>query len=78
MSKSKNKDTENKVEEPKTVYNTIQIFDSFEEQEAAEMEWLASQTPRQHLHNAVQLTKRVFADELKQHPKIGNQLHIDE
>ncbi|HYW35042.1 MAG TPA: hypothetical protein VE868_06515 [Balneolaceae bacterium] len=66
-----------KAEEPETVFKTVHIFDSFEEQEQAEIEWLASQTPEQHLQHTVALIKRIFADELKQHPRIGNKLRFD-
>lgn len=73
--KDKNSE-EDKVGEPEVAFKTIQVFDSFEEQEVAEMEWLASQTPEQHLQHAVSLIKRIFAEELRQEPEIGNQLQI--
>lgn len=75
MDKHKNTE-EDKVEEPEVDFKTIQVFDSFEEQEAAEMKWLASQTPEQHLQHTVSLIKRIFAEELRQEPEIGNRLQI--
>lgn len=79
MSKDKKKSSgnnQNKAEEPKTAFKTVQFFNSFKEQEEAEIKWLASQTPEQHLQHTVSLIKRVFAKEMKQHPEIGNQLNF--
>lgn len=69
-----NKNNESKAKEPEVAFNTIQIFDSFEEQEKEEMKWLASLTPEQHLQNTTSLIKRIFADSLEKHPEIGKQI----
>ena len=75
MSKKENQDSKkkaNKAEEPETVFKTVRIFDSFEEQEKEELKWLASQTPEQHLQHATDLVKRMFDEDLKKHPTVGN------
>lgn len=41
------KDNQNKAQEPDTAFKNVQFFDSFVEQEKAELEWLASQTAKQ-------------------------------
>ena len=57
--------------------DTLKIFNSFEELENDNYRWLATLTPSQHLQNATSLIKRIFAENLKQHPYLGNELIID-
>jgi hypothetical protein len=69
------------VKEPAVAYQpakgkTLTIFNSFEEAEEDNYKWLASLTGEQHLINAVALIKRIYADDLKKHPKIGNKITI--
>jgi len=81
MSKKENQDSKkkaNKAEEPETVFKTVRIFDSFEEQEKEELKWLASQTPEQHLQHATDLVKRMFDEDLKKHPTVGNHIYFEE
>jgi len=81
MSKKENQDSKKKAngaEEPETPFKTVRIFDSFEEQEEEELKWLASQTPEQHLQHATHLIKRIFDEDLKQHPTIGNRIYFEE
>jgi hypothetical protein len=68
-----------KVKEPTVIYDKdeIKIFDSFEAAEDEHYSWLASLTPEQHLANAVKLIKRVYANELKNNPKLGKNFSID-
>jgi hypothetical protein len=70
------------VSEPGSIYGKtgakdVHIFSSFSEMEENNFKWLAALTPHQHLQNAVALIKRIFADDLKRKPKIGNRLIID-
>ena len=77
MSEEENKDSkkaQNKAEEPEATFKTVRFFDSFEEQEKAEIQWLASQTPRQHLQHTVSFIERIFADDLDKNPEIGHNL----
>jgi len=72
---------ENIVKEPSAAYTidkkkTVTIFNSFEEAEEDNYKWLASLSGEQHLINAVALIKRIYAEDLKKHPKIGNKLII--
>jgi hypothetical protein len=69
---------QNKAEEPETAFKTVRIFDSFEEQEKEELKWLASQTPEQHLQHATDLVKRMFDEDLKKHPTVGNHIYFEE
>jgi hypothetical protein len=39
--------------------------------------WLASLTPEQHLHNALNHIKQIYAEELKRNPHLGNTLIFD-
>ncbi|OFY86143.1 MAG: hypothetical protein A3F72_06735 [Bacteroidetes bacterium RIFCSPLOWO2_12_FULL_35_15] len=55
----------------------IQFHKSFEEQENDNYLWLKSLSPEQHLYYATQLIKRVFANELKQHPGLGNKIKFE-
>jgi len=69
------------VKEPTVAYNatpnkSISIFTSFEEAEEDNYEWLASLTGEQHLQNAHELMKRIFAEDLKKHPTTGTKLII--
>ena len=67
------------VSEPEVAYesNRIRIFKSFEEQEEDNLKWLASLTPEQHLYYGTLLIKRIFSEELKQNPTIGNRIKFD-
>ncbi len=67
------------VNEPLLTYGNkrITFFNSFEEQEKDNYSWLASLNPEQHLYYATQLIKRVFANELKANPTIGNKIKFD-
>lgn len=67
------------VSEPETAYEStrIRIFKSFEEQEEDNFKWLASLTPEQNLYYATELIKRIFSDELKRNPTIGNRIKFD-
>jgi len=71
------------VKEPELKYDTlfqkkkITIFKSHEEADEKHYEYLASLTPEVHLQNAVSWIKRLYADELKKHPRIGKKLHFD-
>jgi hypothetical protein len=66
MKEKKDSETEKEIDsiamEPQAEYGkkTLHIYNSFEEQESANYKWLASLTPEQHLHNAVELIKRVY------------------
>ncbi|MEO5571437.1 MAG: hypothetical protein ABIT08_05170 [Bacteroidia bacterium] len=79
----KKQDKPSEAKEPSAEYkkaddeNTIHFFSSFEEQENDNYKWLATLTPVEHLQNATALIKRIFADDLKQHPVIGYNLIID-
>lgn len=42
--------------------------------EEDELKWLSSNSPEEHLHHAVSLIKRVYAEELKNNPKIGSEI----
>lgn len=75
--KNTSKNDQHKAEEPKVAFKTVRVFNSFEEQEKAEIEWLASLSPEEHLQNTTALIKRVFAEDLKRHPKIGDSIYID-
>lgn len=75
--KNTSESEQNKAEEPETAFKTVRVFRSFEEQEKAEIEWLASLSPEEHLQNTTALIKRVFAEDLKRHPKIGDRIYID-
>ena len=66
-----------RAEEPTTAFKTVQFFQSFEEMEQDELEWLAVLSPEEHLHHAVSLIKRVFSQQLEKHPKIGTDIHFD-
>ncbi len=55
----------------------ITIFNSHVEMEEENYKWLASLTPEQHLQNATALIKRIFAEDLKNNPRIGNKLYFD-
>lgn len=77
----KKKSPKRQVREPAVAYNTtpnksISVFNSFEEAEEDNYKWLASLTGEQHLINAVALIKRIYAEDLKKHPKIGTKLII--
>lgn len=79
--KYKKKSSESKVKEPVVAYQadkgkSLAIFNSFEEAEEDNYKWLASLTGEQHLINAVALIKRIYAEDLKKHPKIGTKLTI--
>lgn len=82
--KNKKPSKANKVSEPVINYpelpssnKNITIFNSHVEMEEENYKWLASLTPEQHLQNATALIKRIFADDLKKNPLIGNKLFID-
>ncbi|MEO8150340.1 MAG: hypothetical protein ABI723_22085 [Bacteroidia bacterium] len=81
--KSNNKDACKEVNEPQQSYGMgadekdIHFFSSFEEMEEDNYKWLASLTPEQHLANATAFIKRIFAEELKKNPNLGNTLTID-
>lgn len=74
MSK-KRKDT-NILNEAEATYtsgsagNTVYFFNTIDEQEADNYQYLASLSPEQHLENATALIKRIFADELKKNKTI--------
>jgi hypothetical protein len=79
--KYKKKSPEKQVKEPSVVYNTdkgksITIFNSFEEAEEDNYKWLASLTGEQHLQNAHELMKRIFAEDLKKNPTVGTKLTV--
>jgi hypothetical protein len=80
--KYKNKKEVNKVNEPDLQYeahsdeNTIRFFLSFTEQEKDNYSYLAGLTSIQHLQNATALIKRIFAEDLKKNPKIGNRIYF--
>jgi hypothetical protein len=82
--KNKKPSKANEVSEPVINYpdlpssnKNITIFNSHVEMEEENYKWLASLTPEQHLQNATALIKRIFADDLKKNPLIGNKLLID-
>jgi hypothetical protein len=54
----------------------IHFFKSFEEMEEDNYKWLASLTPTEHLRNATELIKRVFAVDLKKKPTIGKTIYF--
>jgi len=69
------------VKEPATAYKalpnkSITIFNSLEEAEEDNYKWLASLTGEQHLQNAHELMKRIFAEDLKKNPTVGTKLII--
>ncbi len=77
--KYKTKEKKTEVKEPQAAYGSreMKFFNSFEEQENDNYKWLATLTPEQHLNYTVELIKRVYSKELKQHPKAGNKLVFD-
>ena len=68
------------AKEPSVTYvkNRITVFTSLEEQENENYKWLASLSPEENLYHATELIKRVFADELKQHPTTGNRIKFND
>ncbi len=72
----------NGVSEPSVEYpfqtpesnRTVKFFSSFEEMEDDNYKWLATLTPEQHLQNATANIKRIFAEDLKKNPRIGNKI----
>lgn len=78
-----NEKDEEKVNEPQPGYGThanageLRFFKSFKEAEDYDNKWLASLTPEQHLHNAVQLIKRHYKNQLDDNPNIENNFTID-
>ncbi len=69
------------VKEPAAIYQTadrkeLSIYNSFEEAAEAEYKYLASLSGEEHLANAVTWIKRLYAKELKKHPKIGTDLRV--
>ncbi len=77
----KKRSQENQIKEPSVAYppsngKILSVFNSIEEAEEDNYKWLASLTGEQHLINAVALIKRIYAEDLKKHPKIGNKLTI--
>ncbi len=82
--KNKKPAKSNEVSEPVINYPDLPsskkiftIFNSHVEMEEENYKWLASLTPEQHLQNATALIKRIFADDLRKSPKIGNKFSID-
>ncbi len=75
----------NNVSEPSVEYpfqipesnKTVRFFSSFEEMEDDNYKWLANLTPEQHLENATALIKRIFAEQLKTNPLIGNKIYFE-
>jgi hypothetical protein len=67
------------VNEPLATYGEkrIHFFKSLEEQENDNYRWLSTLTPEQHLKHATELIKRVFADDLKQNPTLGNRITFE-
>jgi hypothetical protein len=57
--------------------NTIHFFNSIEEQEADNYQYLASLSPEQHLENATALIKRIFATELKKNKTMVKRITFD-
>jgi hypothetical protein len=79
--KYKKQPKEKPVKEPAVAYQPdkgkhLTIFNSFEEAEEDNYKWLASLTGEQHLQNAHELMKRIFAEDLKKHPTVGTKLVI--
>jgi hypothetical protein len=79
--KYSNKSRKRQVKEPVVDYRPekemhLTFFNSFEEAEDDNYKWLASLTGEQHLQNAHELMKRIFAEDLKKNPTIGNMLTI--
>lgn len=77
----KKNSTVRKVKEPAVAYiaksnKDISIFNSFVEAEEDTYKWLASLTGEQHLQNAHELMKRIFAEDLKKNPTVGTKLII--
>jgi len=67
----------NKIREPETAIKSFRVFNSFEEMEQDELNWLAALTPEQHLWHTISLIKRVYADKLARNPKIGKKLYFE-
>lgn len=61
------------IDSDKNIYS----FDSLQEQEADNFEWLASLTPEQHIRNATELIKRIFSEQLKKNPHLGHHLTFE-
>ena len=57
--------------------NDVRFSSTFEEADNENFRWLASLSPEQHLQNATSNIKRIFAEDLKKNPHIGNSLIID-
>jgi hypothetical protein len=74
-----NEEEINKAQEPSAPYNSkrISFFNSFEEMDESHYKWLATLTPEQHLMNATEHIKRIFAEKLSQNPGIGNRIYFD-
>ena len=74
MSDEKN----NELNEPAGQYNRIRFFKSFEEADDADAAEMAALSPVQHLQNATELIKRIYAKELKEHPTLGDRIYFSE
>ncbi len=79
--KYKKKSTEGQIKEPAVTYQqdkgkSVSFFNSFEEAEEDNYKWLASLTGEQHLQNAHELMKRIFAEDLKKNPTTSTKLII--
>jgi hypothetical protein len=61
------------VKEPESIH----FFSSLDEMAEDNYKWLASLTPEQHLHNALNHIKQIYAEELKRNPHLGNTLIFD-
>ncbi len=74
---SQNEKDENRVEEPATAFNSIHVYNSFDEMEQDHLKWLASLSPEEHLQHATSLIKRVFAKQLEKYPELGKHITFD-
>jgi len=56
---------------------SIHFFSSLDEMTEDNYKWLASITSEQHLHNALNHIKQIYAEELRQNPNLGTEIVFD-
>ncbi len=71
------------LKEPETDYTSFSaadkkfmVFKSFEEADEFHYRQLAMLTPQEHLSNALQWIKRLYADDLKKNPGLGTNFRM--
>lgn len=79
MDKSTNEDKPPEAKETSGIYQSkkIHFFNSIHDQEKENYEWLASLSPEEHMFHATELIKRIYVNELRGFPVIGNRIKFD-